>query len=67
MLAAALLAHGILGFNRSALAGAPRGPFCVMGSCFQCVAEIDGRPHQRTCQARVRAGMSVTLAAARHP
>jgi D-hydroxyproline dehydrogenase subunit gamma len=67
MLAAALLAAGVLRFHDSALAGAPRGPFCVMGSCFQCVAEVDGRPQQRTCQTRVHAGMTVTLAAARHP
>jgi D-hydroxyproline dehydrogenase subunit gamma len=67
MLAAALLAGGVLRFHDSALAGAPRGPFCAMGSCFQCVAEVDGRPQQRTCQTRVRTGMIVTLAAARHP
>jgi D-hydroxyproline dehydrogenase subunit gamma len=67
MLAAALLAAGVLAFHQSALAGAPRGPFCVMGSCFQCIAEVDGRPHQRTCRLRVRAGMAITLAAARHP
>jgi D-hydroxyproline dehydrogenase subunit gamma len=67
MLAAALLAAGVLRFHDSALAGALRGPFCAMGSCFQCVAEVDGKPQQRTCQTRVRRGMTVKLAAARHP
>jgi D-hydroxyproline dehydrogenase subunit gamma len=67
MLAAALLAAGVLTFHHSALASASRGPFCVMGSCFQCIVEIDGRRHQRACQMRVRTGMAITLAAARHP
>jgi len=67
VLAAALLASGVGTFHRSALDGAPRGPFCAMGSCFQCVAEIDDKPHQRTCQLRVRSGMRIVLAAARHP
>ena len=59
MLAAALLAAGYGRLNDSIVAGAPRGPFCLMGSCFQCVAEVDGRPQTRTCRVAVRPGMRV--------
>lgn len=58
-LAAALLVAGHGAFHRSARAGAPRGPHCLMGSCFQCVARVDGVDHQRTCRVIVRAGMVV--------
>lgn len=64
MLAAALMGVRGPAFSGSALAGAPRGPFCLMGSCFQCVAEVDGVPHQRTCRLTVRPGMRVRLRAA---
>jgi sarcosine oxidase subunit alpha len=32
---------------------------CGMGICFECCATIDGRPHQRTCQASCRSGMEI--------
>jgi D-hydroxyproline dehydrogenase subunit gamma len=66
MLAAALLARGQAATGRSLHRDAPRGPFCLMGSCFECVAEVDGWP-QRTCRLVVRAGMRVRLGAAGRP
>ncbi len=66
MLAAALLARGLAATGRSLHLGAPRGPFCLMGSCFACVAEVDGRP-ERTCRLVVRAGMRVALGAGGRP
>lgn len=60
MLAAALLAEGVLAFDRS-VAGAPRGPWCLMGSCFQCTATIDGVPGRRACRVATRAGMTVDV------
>lgn len=64
MLAASLLASGTLAFGRSIIAGEPRGPYCLMGTCFQCAATVDGEPHTRTCRVAVRAGMRVELNAA---
>jgi D-hydroxyproline dehydrogenase subunit gamma len=61
MLAAALLASGTLTFSTSINAGEPRGPYCLMGTCFQCAATVDGQPYTRTCRVAVRAGMRVTL------
>ena len=59
MLAAALLAAGVRELRRSPLAKAPRGAFCLMGVCQECVVEIDGAPRQ-ACMTRVLAGMTVS-------
>jgi len=58
-LAAALLNAGIATVHRSVRADEPRGPLCLMGSCFQCVAVVDGVVNQRTCRLPVRAGMVI--------
>jgi sarcosine oxidase subunit alpha len=44
---------------RQSVSGTPRGPLCGMGICFECCATIDGRPHQRTCQAACRPGTEI--------
>ncbi len=56
-LAAALLAAGMRTFRRTA-SGAPRGPLCNMGVCFECVVTVDGEP-VRACATEVRQGMRV--------
>ena len=56
--AVALLRAGILQF-RYATAQDPRGPFCMMGTCFDCLVEIDGKPNRQACQTIVRNGMVV--------
>jgi predicted molibdopterin-dependent oxidoreductase YjgC len=55
--AAALLSDGRRAFRVTAR-GEPRGPFCNMGVCFECVVEVDGA-RVRACLAPVRAGMVV--------
>lgn len=57
--AAALLAAGTLACRASAVSGAPRGPFCMMGVCFDCLVEIDGVPNVQGCMTPVRDGMQV--------
>ena len=37
----------------------PRGYFCGMGVCFDCVMVVDGVPNTRTCVTWVRDGMVV--------
>ncbi|MBX3099382.1 MAG: (2Fe-2S)-binding protein [Salinibacterium sp.] len=37
----------------------PRGYFCGMGVCFDCVMIVDGVPNTRTCVTFVRDGMTV--------
>ena len=57
--AAALLAAGITTTRRTPVNVAPRGPFCMMGVCFECLMEIDGWPNRQACQVEVREGMEV--------
>ena len=37
-------------FSRRSISGEPRTVLCGMGICFECRVEIDGVPHQRSCQ-----------------
>lgn len=37
----------------------PRGYYCGMGACFDCVMIVDGVPNTRTCVTWVREGMTV--------
>ncbi len=60
--AAALAAAGRLALGRSPRAGRPRGAFCMMGVCQQCVMRIDGA-RRPSCLTEARDGMVVeTLA-----
>lgn len=58
-IAAALLATGRQSLRRTARRGEPRGLYCGMGVCFDCVMIVDGVPNIRTCQTRVTAGIVV--------
>ncbi len=56
--AAALLAAGIRGLRDAPVSGAPRGAFCFMGVCQECVVEIDGSIVE-ACRVSVRDGLEV--------
>jgi predicted molibdopterin-dependent oxidoreductase YjgC len=58
--ATALLAAGELVTRTTPVGRAPRGPYCMMGACFDCLAEVDGVVGVQTCLAPVRAGMRVS-------
>lgn len=64
-IAAALVRSGRLSW-RSDLAGAPRGMFCGIGTCFDCTLTVDGQPGVRACLTPVRPGMSVVTNAGPH-
>lgn len=49
-------------YCRRSVSGEPRSVLCGMGICFECRVEIDGRPHQRSCQILCSPGMQVTTA-----
>jgi len=57
--AAALLAAGRRALRATSWRDEPRGMYCGIGICFDCVMTVDGRPNVRTCQAPVRGGMRV--------
>ncbi len=56
--AAVLLAAGRRAWNCSA-SGTPRGVFCGMGVCYDCVVTIEGLPEQRACITPAVPGMQV--------
>lgn len=57
--AVALLAAGATATRTTAVSDSPRGPYCMMGACFECLAVVDGRPGVQTCMTPVRPGMRV--------
>ncbi len=58
--AAALLAADERTLRRTRNGGAPRGLFCAIGSCHDCLVSIDGSGPIRACLTPVRDGMAVT-------
>jgi predicted molibdopterin-dependent oxidoreductase YjgC len=56
---AALLAAGRRVFRAAPATGAPRGPYCLMGVCFECMVTVDGRPDQQACMLAVAPGMRI--------
>ncbi len=59
-LAAALAVAGITILRHSPVAEGPRGVFCLMGSCQECLVHADGAP-ELACMLPVRDGMDVKL------
>lgn len=59
-LATALLADGVDVFRTSVVGGKPRGPYCLMGVCFECLLTVDGVQNRQSCLLEVRDGMEVT-------
>ena len=57
--AAALLAAGRAVCRTSAVSGAPRGPYCMMGVCFECLVVIDGTANRQACLVPVAEGMRI--------
>jgi predicted molibdopterin-dependent oxidoreductase YjgC len=56
--ATVLIAEGSVA-TRTTVDGAPRGIFCGMGVCFDCLVVIDGVPNTRACMTPVAAGMRI--------
>lgn len=36
-----------------------RGPYCMMGVCFECLVTIDDMPNVQSCMVQVYAGMKI--------
>jgi hypothetical protein len=46
---AALIAAGVYSWRTTRRAGKPRGLFCGIGVCFDCLISVDGVSNQRAC------------------
>jgi hypothetical protein len=58
--AAALWAAGVRSWRTTRGAGTPRGLFCGIGACFDCLVTIDGEPDQPACLVPARPDQVVT-------
>jgi hypothetical protein len=58
-IASALIATGRAMFMTSPHDGEPRGGFCFVGRCSDCLMVIDGQPGTMACITPVKAGMVV--------
>lgn len=59
-IAAALLAQGMRVMRKTPRFGEPRGVFCGIGRCTDCIMTVDGVPNVRTCVTPVKDGMVIT-------
>lgn len=57
--AAAVLLAGAPAIRTTPVNGAPRLPYCMIGICFDCLAEIDGVANRQSCLVPVAPGMRI--------
>ncbi|UFZ04114.1 (2Fe-2S)-binding protein [Bradyrhizobium ontarionense] len=58
---AALLASGLDVRRSTAVSGAKRLPYCMMGVCFDCLVTIDGVGNRQGCLVPVVEGMQIEI------
>jgi len=58
-ISAALRVAGIMTHRYTKKKHEPRGVFCAIGRCTDCVMVVDGKPNVRTCITPLKAGMDV--------
>jgi hypothetical protein len=57
--AAAVLVTGLPSIRDTPAGHSERAPYCMMGVCFDCLAEIDGVPNRQSCMVTARPGMRI--------
>lgn len=57
--AAAVLLAGLSSIRETPVGENARAPYCMMGICFDCLAEIDGVPNRQSCMVAARHGMRI--------
>ena len=55
-IAGVLLGSGVLAWRRTSGSGNPRGVFCGIGVCFDCIVTVNGQRDVRACQRRAADG-----------
>lgn len=58
-IAAAMLANDSAVCRTTHKSNSPRGPYCMMGVCFECLVNVDGNPNVQGCMTSVREGMRI--------
>ncbi|TDC06578.1 (2Fe-2S)-binding protein [Nonomuraea longispora] len=57
---AALHAAGVRSWRSTRFGGRPRGLFCGIGVCFDCLVSVNGRAPERACLLEAAPGDEVT-------
>ena len=55
-IAGALIAGGVMSWRLTRFGDRPRGVFCGIGACFDCLITVNGEPNVRACLAQVLEG-----------
>jgi predicted molibdopterin-dependent oxidoreductase YjgC len=63
--AAVLLLAGKNACRGSSVSGELRGPYCMMGVCFECLVSIDGIDGLQACMIPIRRGMKIETSVGR--
>lgn len=58
-IAVALKAAGVMVHRHTKKYDKPRGVFCAIGRCTDCVMVVNGKPNVRTCVTPLEEGMAV--------
>jgi predicted molibdopterin-dependent oxidoreductase YjgC len=58
-IAVALRSNGVVVHRYTTKRNEPRGVFCAIGRCTDCIMVVEGRPNVRTCVTPLRGGMVV--------
>jgi predicted molibdopterin-dependent oxidoreductase YjgC len=56
---AALVSNGVTAWRSTRKNARPRGLFCGIGVCFDCLVTVDGEANQRACLVEVQEGMEI--------
>jgi predicted molibdopterin-dependent oxidoreductase YjgC len=59
-IAAVLWSAGITAWRTTRVDARPRGVFCGIGVCFDCLVTVNGVPNQRACLVPARPGDAIT-------
>jgi predicted molibdopterin-dependent oxidoreductase YjgC len=59
--AGVLLSAGRISWRTTRVGGRPRGVFCGIGVCFDCLVVVNGVPDVRACQRAVQDGDDIRL------
>ena len=65
--AAAVLASNPVYTRTTVISGERRAPYCLMGTCFECLMEINGIPNRQACMMAVKDGMTVKRQIGKRP
>ena len=65
--AVALRSHGVMVHRYTTKRNDPRGVFCAIGRCTDCIMVVDGVPNVRTCVEPLREGMVVQTQVGKGP